>query len=102
MPSVAPACFRLSLNSLLSLGLQIAKSKSYLYTLCPKVGIACILGALKYFYTAGPKVGILYTLGALGLVWKTGLAKMINVLKDVTNCRSLGGGLIAANVTFLQ
>ena len=29
-----------------TLGLQIAQSRSYLYTLGPKVGIICILGAL--------------------------------------------------------
>ena len=34
--------FRVSIT----LGLQIAQSRSYLYTLRPKVGIICILGAL--------------------------------------------------------
>ena len=32
----------------LSLGLQIAQSRSYLYTLRPKVGIIYILGAMGY------------------------------------------------------
>ena len=35
-------------HSSISLGLQIAQSRSYLYTLGPKVGSIYILGALGY------------------------------------------------------
>ena len=53
-------CFRSTLGRvmdfiiLLSLGLQIAQSRSYLYTLGPQVGIMYILGALGYMSRSGP------------------------------------------------
>ena len=60
----------------ITLGLQAAPSKSYLYTSAPKqalfltwsptLGLQIAQGR-SYVHTLGPKVGTIYALGALGL-----------------------------------
>ena len=42
------------------LGLQIAQSRSYLYTLCKKVGTTCTLGDLGYVAICVRSLAILY------------------------------------------
>ena len=49
LPHLNAAKARIRMWYIVSLGLQIAQSRSYLHTLGPKVGIIYILGALGFF-----------------------------------------------------